>query len=271
VTFEAKRWNERVMALLPKTAKIKRVITENRRVKTFVLDAAIDARPGQFVMVWLPRVNEKPFSIMAANPLTLSIANVGDFTEKIHALKEGDSLAFRGPFGNGFKLEGRKILLVGGGYGAAPLRFLASEARENGAEVTFVLGAKTADELLLEKSFADAGCRVVVTTDDGSKGLKGFATDAVNGLLQKENFDSIYACGPERMMKKLAETSGLKQIPFQASLERYIKCGLGICGQCAVDGLRVCYDGPVFDASVLKTLSEFGETKRDASGLPVKL
>lgn len=240
-------------------------------MKTFVLNAAVNAQPGQFVMVWLPRVNEKPFSILEAKPLALSVARVGEFTDKMHALKEGDRLGFRGPFGNGFKLVGKKMLLVGGGYGAAPLRFLAGKAREKGMEVAVVLGAKTAEELLLEKSFAEIGCEVTIATDDGSKGLKGFATDAATELLNKEKFDAVYTCGPEKMMKKLAEISERKAIPFQASLERLMKCGMGICGQCAVNGLRVCYDGPVFEAPVLKTLNEFGKMKRDASGKPLEL
>lgn len=260
-----------MICMLPKKAQVKRVINENKNVKTFVLDAAVDAQPGQFVMVWLPRVNEKPFSILEMKPLTLSIARVGDFTDRMHALKEGDKLGFRGPFGNGFKLKGEKILLVGGGYGAVPLRFLASKAREEGMEVAVVLGAKTAEELLLEKNFAEIGCEVIVATDDGSKGLNGFATDAATELLQKEKFDAVYTCGPEKMMQKLTQICEQHRVPCQLSLERYMKCGIGICGQCAVNGLRVCYDGPVFEASVLKTLNEFGKIKRDASGLPLEL
>jgi len=115
---------------LPKPTRIGQVIVENAKVKTFILETSLEAEPGQFVMIWLPRVNEKPFSLVDADPLTITVARVGPFTSELHRLEVGDRLWFRGPLGRGFELVGENLLLVGGGYGVAPLAFLAKRARE---------------------------------------------------------------------------------------------------------------------------------------------
>ena len=108
-----------------------------------------------------------------------------------------------------------------------------------------------------------------ISTDDGSKGTKGFATDVAEKLLNDQRFASIVTCGPEIMMKKLMDMSN--NIPFQASLERYMKCGIGVCGQCCIGtGLRVCMEGAVFDKKTLKKVEDFGKYKRDAAGRKIK-
>jgi dihydroorotate dehydrogenase electron transfer subunit len=105
----------------------------------------------------------------------------------------------------------------------------------------------------------------LVSTDDGSKGYKGFASGLAKDVLKKEKIDAVFTCGPEPMMKTLL--SRCNTIPFQASLERYMKCSIGICGQCCVGkGLRVCLDGPIFDGKTLKKVEDFGIYRRDAAG-----
>lgn len=237
--------------MLPKIVKIKKVIKENKKVKSFVLDEKINAKPGQFLMVWIPEVDEKPFSISDINPLSITVARVGPFTKEFHKLREGDKVGIRGPFGRGFRLIGKKVLLIGGGYGAAPLRFLAKEAKRKGIDVSVILGAKSADELLFEEEFASP----IITTDDGSKGIKGTATKAARKLIK--NFECVYACGPEEMLKELGELCNKSNVMFQASLERYIRCGIGICGECAIDGFRICADGPVFLGKKLLKMESF--------------
>jgi dihydroorotate dehydrogenase electron transfer subunit len=113
------------------------------------------------------------------------------------------------------------------------------------------------------------GNTVAPTTDDGSHGFCGFATELAEKLLKENKYDLVVACGPEIMMKKLSLITEEHQIPSQFSLERYMKCALGICGQCCVDdvGWRICVEGPVFWADQLKLISEFGEYHRDASGV----
>jgi dihydroorotate dehydrogenase electron transfer subunit len=236
------------------TTKIKKIIRETDQVKTFVLETSISAQPGQYLMVWLPRINEKPFGVALPSPLTLSIAKAGPFTEKIHQLKTGDQLTFRGPYGRPFKLKTGKILLVGGGYGVVPLYFLAwSASKSQRKKITVIIGAKTKKELVFVSNFKKLGAQVLVSTDDGSAGFKGFSTQLAEKVLTKEKFKAVYTCGPEIMMTKIAKLSLQKKIFCQVSLERLFKCGIGLCGECSCQGKLVCQDGPVFNGKILST------------------
>lgn len=118
-----------------------------------------------------------------------------------------------------------------------------------------------------------AGAKTMVSTDDGSEGQKGFVTELLHALLQKEKIGKICTCGPEIMMKKVVELSDDFKIPCEISLERYMKCGLGICGQCCVDplGIRMCTEGPVIKKETAKKITEFGKYRRDASGRRVPI
>ncbi len=230
---------------------------ENYRARTLVLDAPLaGARPGQFVMAWLPGIGEKPFSVAGAAPLALTIAAVGPVSEALCRLPAGARLWARGPFGQGFKLEGKKHLLAGGGYGAAPLRFLAEEALEAGGEVLVCLGAKTADDLLLAESFRSLGCTVEIATEDGSAGAHGLVTALVESVLQDFHPDGLYACGPKPMLLALVDVCRKNNLPGQFSWEALLRCGLGLCGSCELDeatakaagipsGWLTCHDGPV--------------------------
>jgi len=253
-------------------AKILEIVAENPRVKTIYLDCGMKAAPGQFVMAWVPRMDEKPFSLSYSdgNKIGLSIAAVGQFSKKLHEMKAGDSLGIRGPLGKGFKLVKGNVAVVGGGCGTAPLGFLVEELAKKGAKVTAIIGAKNKEELFFVEKAKKAGAEVVICTDDGSEGRKGFTTDALAELIGKEKFDCVYTCGPEIMMRKIVELCAEKNVECQASLERYMKCGFGLCGQCAIDGLLVCKDGPVFAGTKLKRLKEFGHLRRDASGTEIR-
>ena len=239
---------------LPHPARIRAIQIENARTKTFVLDAATEAVPGQFVMLWLPRLDEKPFSLVEDDPLTITVAQVGPFTQALHRLRVGDRLWWRGPLGHGFQIEGQRLLLAGGGCGAAPLVFLARRAVARDCEVTVALGAPTSGELLLVDRFADLGVRVLLATEDGSVGHQGMATDLVETLLAKDQSDAlvrlrltnVYGCGPEEMLIALEELGRRYVIPTQLSWEAYVRCGMGLCGSCQREGRLVCRDGPVF-------------------------
>ncbi len=279
---EKKTGQLKKMSAYYETAKIRELVEENYRVRSFVLDKGVAAEPGQFVMVWVPRFDEKPMCVVNDAPLTLSVANVGPFTQKLFELKQGDLLSFRGPLGNCFSLEGKggkkfgKILLAGGGYGVAALNFLAKKARQEGIEVTMVVAARRKEDLILEKEFFDKGVKVFVSTDDGSAGFKGRAHELVEKLLAEEGegnkgkegrgYDGLYACGPEKMMEALAKTSKKHGLPSQLSLERYMGCGLGVCAKCDCGGKLVCAEGPVFSGEEALQLAEFGETHRDTMG-----
>jgi dihydroorotate dehydrogenase electron transfer subunit len=239
---------------LPQVTRIVDVVRESPTVRSLVLDLALDAEPGQFVMAWLPGRDEKPLSLTAARPVTLTVARVGPFSTAIHALAVGDRLWIRGPLGHGFRLpewpgQGAddRLLLVGGGYGVAPLYFFAQRARATGWAVSAVIGARTAAEVVLADRFEALGAQVAITTDDGSMGLRGVATEAAAHLLSTRKHRAVYACGPEPMLEAVAVLARERGLPAQLSYERYMRCGFGVCGSCARRGWLVCKDGPVKD------------------------
>ncbi len=233
---------------LPSAARVVDVVVENRCTRTFTLDVRLPgARPGQFVMVWLPGMDEKPFSLMSAEPVRLTVAAVGPFTRAMHALRPGDRVWLRGPFGNGFLLKGNRIVLVGGGYGVAPLHFLVRLAVARGIHVTVIVGARTRSELLFEERFRSLGVDLLITTDDGSHGRLGLATDPLEAMLLGgvERPDQVYACGPEPMLEAVKRLCMEYGVPAQLSWARTMRCAIGICGTCDRGGWLVCRDGPV--------------------------
>ena len=252
--------------------KVAEIIDENQSFKTYVFKHSLNAKPGQFVMVWLPDVDEVPMSIswQTDEEFRIGVFKAGDCTTAIHnQIKVGDRLGIRGPFGNSFDLKDyKKITLVGGGCGTPPMLLLAQKAVEKGIEVTALIGSHTEELLIYEKEFKKLGCKIMIATDDGSKGHKGFTTELLEKELKKGEIDCVYTCGPEKMMVKVAEIAQNNNTPSQVSLERFMKCGFGICGQCCIDGtgLRVCKDGPVFDGKTALKHKEFGKYTRSASG-----
>ncbi len=233
---------------LPRSARLLEVRSENYRTKTFVLDAALGAQPGQFAMLWLPGLDEKPFSLLDSDPLAFTIAAVGPFTRALHTLAAGDKVWFRGPFGTGFTARGRDHVLVGGGYGAAPLLLLAREMLALGDRVRVVLGARTAADLLLVDATRHASAEVHVTTDDGSAGTRGRVTDVVGPMFVADRPDRLYACGPHPMLHALEALCLEHRVPAQLSWEAYMRCAIGICGSCEHDGRLLCADGPVLES-----------------------
>lgn len=240
----------------------------------------LNSVPGQFIMLWIPGLDEKPMAVAQDDGkiLKIGVAKVGRFTTHLfNRYKVGDRLGIRGPYGNGFKLpesadpnprQRKRIALVGGGFGTPPLVFLAQEARKKKIEVDFIEGARSADLLLYLKEIKKLGVRVHVSTDDGSEGFKGYAPQVLEQLLEKNKYDGVYSCGPEVMMKKVAELASEYNVDCQLSLERFMKCGFGICGACCMDntGFRVCIDGPVIQGEKALKLPEFGNYSRDSGG-----
>lgn len=234
---------------------------ENDIVTTLTFDLALEgAQPGQFLMLWLPGSDEKPYSLAGVSPLKIAIGARGDFSKKLCSMKKGDRVWLRGPYGKGFELKGKKILLVGGGYGFAPLRFLADAALKRKISATAICGARNAG-LLMEM----ASCKTIFTTDDGSKGAKGNVLVAMKELLKKEKFDTVYTCGPERMMSAVAYEAKAAGADCQLLVERYMKCGIGICGHCCMGEKLVCIDGPMFGLEVLDN-PEFCKVWRTKTG-----
>lgn len=247
------------------TLTIREIHTENYRTKTFVFDKALPgAQPGQYVMAWLPDVGEKPFSIAGRDPLALMVVAVGPFSEALHRLIVDDRVWIRGPLGHGYEIQGRHLLLVGGGYGVAPLGFLAREAVAAGCTVDVCIGARTAEDVLLTEAFETeaisdqlSAISPRVTTEDGSKGTRGLVTQATAAAIAARRPDCVYACGPAPMLIALAKQCRDHALPYQPSWEARIRCGMGLCGDCELDaqtrqavdmpaGWLVCKDGPVY-------------------------
>jgi dihydroorotate dehydrogenase electron transfer subunit len=224
-------------------------IAEGEIGVTLRLDGEMPGSPGQFAMVWLPGIEERPFTLVDVSPIMLTIARVGPMTAALAALQPGDRLWIRGPVGRGFPPVAERPLLVGGGSGAAALAMLARSVRKAAYDVPVVLGARTADYIMLDWHFRALGCRLYTTTDDGSAGERGTVLDVVRPLLEGERPDAVYACGPEPMLAALVRQTEAMGIPCWVSLERVMKCGMGVCGNCHCGDRLVCADGPTFAAA----------------------
>ena len=218
--------------------------------------------PGQFVEV---RVDHSPTTMLRrpisvnfvdyeSNQLWLLVAMVGDGTRQLGTLKAGEHLNCVLPLGNGFtmpKSSSDRVLLVGGGVGVAPLLYMGAEMKRNGIEPTFLLGARSAADLLEIDLFRRYG-RVCITTEDASEGEKGFVT---NHSVLGEKFDMIATCGPKPMMVAVARYAYKAGVECEASLENMMACGLGAC-LCCVEkttegNLCVCKEGPVLNIKKL--------------------
>lgn len=220
--------------------------------------------PGQFVEV---RVDGSPTTYLRRpisindvdrdnNELHLLVACVGDGTRKLSTLSIGDKLNLVLPLGNGFTMpkdENAKHLLVGGGVGVAPLLYLGRKIKDMGGEPTFLLGARSAKDLLILEKFKSVG-RVFITTEDGTMGEKGFVTN--HSILQNEKFDMISTCGPKPMMMAVARYANSSNVECEVSLENKMACGVGACLCCVEDTVEghlcVCKDGPVINIKKLK-------------------
>lgn len=228
-------------------------------------DPLPEMEPGQFVEV---RVDGSPTTFLrrpisinnvdaSRNELHLLVAAIGDGTRKLAQLKKGETLNVMLPLGNAFTMpqdRTKKHLLVGGGVGVAPLLYLGNKIKETGGEATFLLGARTAKDLLMIDEFRQAG-RVFVTTEDGSEGEKGFVTN--HSILSKEKFDMISTCGPKPMMMAVARYAKAAGTECEVSLENKMACGLGAC-LCCVEKTQdkgnvcICTEGPVINSKRLE-------------------
>jgi dihydroorotate dehydrogenase electron transfer subunit len=225
------------------------------------------AEPGQFVMVWVPGDDELPMSLSYPGPLAgVTIKTMGSTSRHIRGLEVGTPLGIRGPYGNRFDLSLRRLLIVAGGSGAAVLAPGAETVLQRGGTVSVALGATTAPELLFAERFRAMGAELRVSTDDGSQGAKGYVTPLAEAWMDERRFDAVWTCGPEVMMRKVLDAARRRGVPAFGSVERVMKCALGLCDACALGPYHVCVDGPVFPGETLGALGEFGRTKRDFCG-----
>jgi dihydroorotate dehydrogenase electron transfer subunit len=229
--------------------KVVKVEKHSKDIATIHINANFNALPGQFAMVYVPGYEEIPLSFSSEK--TFTVKAVGETTRALVEIKAGEWIGVRGAFGRAFRLKDN-ALIIAGGIGMAPLRFLYMKLLNNNYKVRVIYGAKSVDELIW-RDFENAS----YATEDGSFGFKGTVVDLVEQEVL-EKYSAIYCCGKSELLKKLYRIfeKRLKPNTIQFSLEKYIRCGIGICGSCVLkNGLRVCKDGPVFSMSEVQ--SEF--------------
>ena len=254
---------------------VEKVVDETPTVRTLVFSDEVmsNVLPGQFAMVWVPGINELPMSLMISEQkgkAAFTVRKHGAASTGLFNVGVDEQIGIRGPYGNSFDIKDGKILLVGGGTGLVPMMRLISVLNSS-VDVTLLIGAKTKEEIFFENRaknlLKNNPHRVIVSTDDGSYGEKGYVTDLVEKMLEETHFDGVYTCGPEIMMFKTVQSAHSRGIFVQASLERMMKCGVGICGSCCMGKDLVCRDGTVFDGEHLTNNKEFGHFYRNKAGI----
>ncbi|MDH5297952.1 MAG: FAD/NAD(P)-binding protein [Desulfobulbaceae bacterium] len=265
---------------LPRPARVVDVIVENSQIKTFVCEfseataqQSFSHQPGQFMMVSVPHCGEAPISI-ASTPtrpgvINLSVRRAGSLTEAMHKLEAGATIGLRGPYGNPFPLaevKGRDLLFVAGGIGLAPLKSVIDHCLDSGHDgrIVILYGSRTPEDIAFKGELAAwekmANVTSLLTVDSGGPGWQG-AVGVVTTLLPQVDLDPAgsmaFVCGPPLMIRFVM--AALSDMGYPAdriitTMERYMKCGVGVCGHCHMDDKLVCVDGPVFSLDQLRGL-----------------
>ncbi len=266
---------------IPERAIIRTIVHENEQISTFRLElinknVPFTFLPGQFLMLSVPHCGEAAISISSspeALPLfDLSIRKAGELTLAIHKIQEGDQVGVRGPFGTPFPIEefaSKNLLFIAGGIGLAPLKsvidhclFQSSTKEDAAGSITLLYGSRSPSDIafrqvieLWKKQGVD--CRITVDEKDSSwNGNVGLVTDLLSRCATDSNTRSL-VCGPPIMIRFVISqlsAMGCDDTAIFTTLERHMKCGMGLCGHCHLDGKLVCIDGPVFSLSQLKRL-----------------
>ena len=254
------------MALVDEKAVIQKNKQIGPRLHIMRLESpqiAEQVQPGQFVHMKLEgleaHILRRPFSVfdVSVEKGTISIIYqvVGEGTDYMTSMEKGKTVDLIGSVGHGWTVPeaGQRVLIVGGGVGAAPLYILSKQAKKAGAKVDIVLGAATHDALVTLPFYIEThGIEPVCATDDGTYGYHGFCTEPVKELLAKSHYDKVYVCGPELLMHIIANVCAEAGVACELSMERRMACGVGACLSCIVETVdgrkRSCVDGPVFPA-----------------------
>jgi len=207
----------------PHICTIERIVDETPTVRTLYFKDSILANvlPGQFAMVWIPGVNELPMSVMVSNvddQAALTVRKRGESSTALYNLSVGRQIGVRGPYGNSFEIKDGKILLIGGGTGLVPLMRLIKFSNPSN-HITILIGSQTKNEVFFEetakKLLVKNSHEIIPVTEDGSYGEKGYVTDVLEKLLEKNTYDAIYTCGPELMMYKTVQMAKKKESLFK--------------------------------------------------------
>lgn len=274
---------------LPQMAVITKIVVENSQIKTFDLafvdpakNAAFTYQPGQFMMVSVPHRGEAPISFSSTptrpGTLSLSVRLAGSLTRTLHEMREGERVGLRGPYGRPFPMEllaGRNLLFVAGGIGLAPLRSVINyclDKAESYGNLAILYGSRLPSDIAfheeIQKWQGNRHVSCLLTVDEAERGWEG-PVGLVTALLDCARVDpaqsSALICGPPRMIDStLAElhARGFADQEIYTTMERHMKCGIGICRHCHLEGKLVCVDGPVFTRAQLLKIEE----KRGQSG-----
>lgn len=244
--------------------EVEKVIQEGKNQKSFFFRHRLNCQPGQFMMVWIPGMDLKPYAVSyhSKNEFGITSKVYGEFSAALDRMKKGQQLGFMGPYGNGFTIKD-KAIVVGGGVGMASLSKLIEKLKKP----VIINGARSREYLIYTKRYPKA----IIVTDDGSTGRKGLVTEVLDELLATRKYRVVYTCGPEIMMKKVLEVCNKYKVECQASVERYMGCAFGICGKCMINGFLDCLDGPVFNSKQLNRIKDFGCYARLKTGQKVTL
>ena len=260
--------------LTPTPAEILDIIPETPDTKTFYFKPKArleEPKPGQFTEIYIPGVGEAPVSVSGMEPdgvIIQTIRSIGTLTEYLFKLGRGDLIGIRGPYGKGWpieKLKDKDVLIVGGGIGLAPLRPVIREVEKNRRDygrLSILYGARNPSLLLYRYEFDEyrkiPNSELLLTVDRADETWTG-NVGVVTQLIPKASVDPRNAvalvCGPEIMMRftvKALEKQGFKENQIYLSLERRMKCGVGLCGHCQVGPYFVCRNGPVFPYWMIK-------------------
>ncbi|MCL1811616.1 MAG: dihydroorotate dehydrogenase electron transfer subunit [Methanomassiliicoccaceae archaeon] len=250
------------------SVRIISIIEDSYDTKTFEFQWEEKVSPGQFIMVWVPGMEEIPMSLSKTNRIkSITVKKIGKDTQKLHDLNLGSPIRIRGPYGKGFDLKkSRNMLIIGGGVGTAAI---IPAVKETGADT--IIGARTDKDVIMDEVAGKYTKNLWIATDDGSRGFHGNAVQLMRKKAEEKEYDMILACGPEIMQYHLYNACVELGIDCQLSLERHMKCGAGVCGCCVMDDMRVCKDGPVFTKEQISKMKDFGTSKRDECGRSVKL
>ena len=260
--------------LTPTPAEIINIIPETPDTKTFYFKPKAkleEPKPGQFTEIYIPGVGEAPVSISGIEPdgvIVQTVRSIGTLTEYLFKLRRGDLIGIRGPYGKGWpieKLKDKDVLIVGGGIGLAPLRPVIREVERNRRDygrLSILYGARNPSLLLYRYEFDEyrriPNAELLLTVDRADETWTG-NVGVVTQLIPEASVDPRNAialvCGPEIMMRftvKALEKQGFKGNQIYLSLERRMKCGIGLCGHCQVGPYFVCRNGPVFPYWMIK-------------------
>ena len=265
---------------LPRQARVEQIEIENSQISTFVLafsdrpyNDAFRYQPGQFMLVSMPHCGEAPISISSTptrpGSIHLSVRRAGKLTTAMHGLRTGDTIGLRGPYGRPFPMEqlhGKDLLFVAGGIGLAPLRAVINTClnqRKQFGALTVLYGSRTPSDIAFENDLSQwqkqgVDCRLTVDAPEpGWDGAVGLVTSLLDDVKPELDKSIALICGPPLMFRavlgKLA-SMGFSDHQVLTTMERHMKCGVGICRHCHMDGKLACVDGPVFSLAELRRL-----------------